>query len=114
DDGGGYVMVLEDLDASGCTYPGPSDADIGDRAASTVEELAHLHASHWEDPRFADELCWVPERAGFGAGGGKNHAAATNAGRFVRHALDRFATDMPAVFSVLGALYADRAGDVLD
>jgi hypothetical protein len=63
-DGDAYVMVLEDLNASGCTY----DSD----PRSTIEELAHLHAAFWESPRFADDLSWVPERAGFGKGGGKS------------------------------------------
>src|SRR5262245_14928380 len=28
DDGGGYVMLLEDLEATGCRFPSPSDDDI--------------------------------------------------------------------------------------
>ena len=113
-DDGAFVMVLEDLDASGCVYPRPADPDVDERAASTVEELGHLHAGHWEDPRFGGELDWVPERAGFGASGGKDPGAAAAAGQFVRFALERFADEMPTSFEAVGTLYADRAGDVLD
>jgi Phosphotransferase enzyme family len=115
DDAGGFVMVLEDIEASGCTFPRPSDPDVDERAASTVAELAHLHAVHWESAELVDgALAWVPERAGFGAGGSRTAAAAAGAGRFVRMALERFAADMPPVFTAIGQLYADRAADVLD
>jgi hypothetical protein len=113
-DQGAFVMVLEDLDGSGCTFPRPADSDIVERASSTVEELARLHARYWESSRFIQDLSWVPERAGFGLGHGKDPAAAAGAGRFIRLALDHFAAEMPPVFGALGRLYADRAGDVLD
>lgn len=114
DDEGGFVMALEDLDAAGCSYPRPSDPDVEERAASTVEELAALHAIHWEDERFATDLEWVPERAGFGVGGGKGPDAAAAAGRFITFALDQFADEMPPAFDALGRLYAERTADVLD
>ena len=68
----------------------------------------------WESPRFTTDLAWVPERAGFGAGGGKDATAATAAGAFVRRALDRFAADMPPAFDRIGTLYADRTAEILD
>ena len=105
-DGDAYIMVLEDLDACGCTYR--SDPE------STVEQLAHLHAAYWESARFSGDLGWVPERAGFGAGSGKDAGAAKAAGGFVRLALDRFAGEMPEAFRRVGTLYAERAADVLD
>jgi hypothetical protein len=114
DDHGAFVMVLEDLDAAGCIFPRPADPDVDERAESTVEEMAKLHAQHWEDVRFEDELAWVPERAGFGSGGGKDKAAGTAAGQFIRLALERFADEMPTSFEAIGTLYADRAADVLD
>jgi aminoglycoside phosphotransferase (APT) family kinase protein len=110
-----FVMVLEDLVASGCRFTRPSDPDIEERAASTVHELAQLHAGFWESPRFAADLAWVPDRAGFGpAGGGHDEQAAQAAGHFVRRALDRFAADMPPVFTRVGELYADHTAAVLD
>jgi hypothetical protein len=114
DDDGRFVMVIEDIEASGCTFPRPADPDIAERAASTVEELALLHAQYWESPRFAADLAWVPDRAGFGAGGGKDKQAPAAAGQFIHLALDRFADEMPPVFREIGLLYAERAGGVLD
>ena len=113
-DGDAFVMVLEDLIASGCSFPRPSDDDVADRARSTVEELALLHAAFWESPRFAGDLGWVPERAGFGAAGGKDAGAARAAGGFVRLALDRFGDEMPEAFRRIGSLYAECAADILD
>ena len=113
-DGNDFVMVLEDLEASGCRFPSPRDADVEARAWSTVEELAHLHAAFWASDRFAGDLAWVPERAGFGGGTGKDGGATRAAGGFMRMALDQFADDMPPVFRRLGGLYADRAPDILD
>ncbi len=114
DDEGGFIMILEDLDASGCTFPRPADADIGLRAESTVQQLAVLHAGYWESPRFSEDLSWVPERAGFGAGGGKDAAASAAAVRFMRLVLDRFADEMPPVFRAVATLFRDRSSDVLD
>ena len=105
-DGDAYIMVLEDLDASGCVYR--SDPQ------STVEELAHLHAAYWESPRFDGDLAWVPERAGFGKSDGKDPAATQAAGQFIHSALDTFAHEMPPVFRAIGELYASRTAEILD
>src|SRR4051794_30963724 len=60
-DGDGYVMVLEDLVASGCRFPDPKDDDIEWRARDIVEQLAALHARFWESPRFRNDgdLAWL-------------------------------------------------------
>lgn len=114
---GSFVMVLEDLRASGCTFRqvgGPDDPDALARAVATVEELARLHAGFWESPRFAGDLAWVPERAGFGGSDGRDPAVLAAAGHFAQMAVDAFADDMPPVFRDVGTLYAERVGDVLD
>jgi hypothetical protein len=105
-DGDGYVMVLEDLEATGCVW----DSE----PRSTIEQLAHLHAAYWESPRFDTDLAWVPDRAGFGESGGKTPEAAVAAGHFIHVALDRFAHEMPPVFRAVGELYASRTADILD
>lgn len=105
-DGDAFIMVLEDLDSAGCTFRAEPQ--------STVEELAHLHASFWESPRFATDLAWVPERAGFGQGGGRTAAGVEAASQFTRVALDRFAHEMPPVFRAVGELYADNTARILD
>src|SRR5690606_6143704 len=56
-----FVVLLEDLDASGCTV---SDGTVGvhvDAAARALEELAELHVL-FEDPVRRDaEAGWIPE-----------------------------------------------------
>lgn len=114
DDDGGYVTVMEDLVATGCTFPRPSDADIAAHARSTIDGLGALHAKFWESPRFAGELAWIPERAGFGADGGRSEQSIRGAGHFVRRALEQIGADQPDVFRAVGTLYATRTGAVLD
>jgi hypothetical protein len=114
DDSGRYVMVFEDLVASGCTFPRPTDDAIADHARSTIDGMARYHAQYWESPRFGADLAWVPERAGFGSSGGKDPAALAGAGAFVRKALEVFGDDMPAAFTAVGRLYAEHTPAVLD
>lgn len=113
-DDGGYVTVMEDLVATGCTFPRPSDAAIAEHARSTVDGLGALHARFWESPRFAADLAWIPERAGFGADGGRSEQSIRGAGHFVRRALEQIGADQPEVFRAVGTLYATRTGAVLD
>jgi hypothetical protein len=114
DTGGGYVTVMEDLVASGCRFPRPDDANVADQARSTVDGLGALHARFWESPRFATDLAWVPERAGFGADGGHSEESLRGAGHFVRRALEQVGDEQPPVFRAVGECYATRTGAVLD
>jgi Phosphotransferase enzyme family len=109
-----YVMVLEDLVESGCTFPRTDDADIAEQAARIVDELAALHAAFWESDRFAGDLAWVPDRAGFGAGGGHTPEEAIAAGAFVTRALARLGDGMPLAFHAVGTRYASRTAEILD
>jgi hypothetical protein len=114
---GSFVMVLEDLGGSGCRFRRGTDAppaESAERAMATVEALAALHARFWESRRFANDLSWVPERAGFGAGGGHDPTVIAASAHFAQKALDAFADDMPPAFGAVGALYRDRVGDILD
>lgn len=113
-DDGSFIMVLEDLVASGCTMRRVDGPDPVGRAYSTVEELARLHAPFWESERFAGELAWVPDRAGFGRGGGRDAESLAAAAHFARLPVEAFGDSMPRVFSEVGNLYAERVGDVLD
>ena len=62
DDDGGYVMLLEDLEASGCRFPRPDDDDVVAVVDSIIEELAHLHAQYWEHPALDTQLSWADQR----------------------------------------------------
>jgi hypothetical protein len=114
DDDGGYVTVMEDLVASGCMFPRPSDATVADQARSTIDGLGALHARFWESTRFTADLGWIPERAGFGADGGRSMEAVRGAGQFVRRALERIGDEQPPAFRAVGDVYTARTGAVLD
>ena len=101
-----YVMVLEDLEASGCRFPRREDADIEHRTRDIVDELARLHARYWESARFAEggDLGWIaPKGTGRGDGGAQ----------FVRMAVDAYAARLPAGFLPLAEFYLERSREVL-
>jgi hypothetical protein len=100
DDDARYVMVLEDLVASGCRFPGVHDGDLAEVTGRIVTELARLHARYWEQPVLTDELGWLSEGARQAFGGG---------GPFIARALERFGTEMPPVFARLARLYTEAA-----
>jgi len=103
-DGDRYVMVLEDLVASGCRFPRPDDPDLGDLAGRIVDELARLHARYWSSPSFGDgPLAFARQGARLAFGGG---------GPFIARAVERFAADLPPVFTRMGELYVQRTSDI--
>jgi hypothetical protein len=98
DDDGRYIMLLEDLVASGCNFPSPHDApgDVVAIVDSLVDEFARLHGTYWEHPALGGELAWVAEgqRQAFEGGG-----------YYIGKAVERFGDAMPPVFRRLGELY---------
>jgi thiamine kinase-like enzyme len=106
EDGSAYLMLIEDLAASGCRFPSWQDDAVADYAAWTLDTLAELHAYFWESPRLAGDLAWIepPMRAEIGP-------------LLVRSALEQFADEMPTVFRELGELYIEHVeplSDLLD
>ncbi|HEY5699695.1 MAG TPA: phosphotransferase [Acidimicrobiales bacterium] len=89
-----YVMVLEDLEAAGCTFSSRLETGAAEHGRQVVEALARLHARFWEDPRFEDELAWVQP-----AMRGRRGA------EFVGQALEVLGDGQPPVFTELGELY---------
>ena len=109
-DGSDYVMVLEDLVASGARFPTPDDHDIAGRMRDIVEQLARLHARYWESDRFAagNDLEWLAKR---GAGGG-------DGGRwFIERAVETLGgqmdDEMDGAFHRIAAIYLARTEDVV-
>jgi len=101
-----YIMVLEDLQASGCTFTTRLEPHAEEHAQQLIEGLARVHAHFWNDPRFDDELSWVQPamRGAFGA-------------KLVDNARQQFADEMPPVFDELCRLYVDnheRIAELLD
>jgi hypothetical protein len=102
-----YIMLLEDLEASGCRFPTREDSDIEARVFDIIEQLARLHARYWESPRFSirGDLAWIaPRSTGSGDGGAS----------MVRMAIDNLADRLPAGFVELAELYEARSREVLE
>jgi hypothetical protein len=92
-----YVMVLEDLQAGGCTFPSLLDAHAAEYGDRLIVALARLHARFWNDQRFVDELRWVkPIRS--------NPLGA----QLIESALAQFGKDFPEVFTDLAHLYMEH------
>ena len=104
---GAFVMVLEDLQASGCRFVSPSDDDIVDVATSLVDELAVLHAAYQ-----GRELAWLRTPSGMRSKPQDREIASRRA-QFIVSAVAEFADDMPSGFppprrAVRGALAGYR------
>lgn len=59
EDGTAYVMLLEDLAESGCSFPASGAPETRSYAESLVTGLAHLHAKYWNSPRWQADLDWI-------------------------------------------------------
>jgi Phosphotransferase enzyme family len=102
-----FVMVLEDLGASGCRFPHTDDDDILQVTRSTVEELANLHAVYRDK-----DLSWLPTPEGMRRKP-DDPAVAARRTMFIKLALDQFGGEMPPVFTRLAELYIERFFDVV-
>ncbi len=101
-----YVMVLEDLEATGCRFPTPKDDDITARGRDIVEQLAALHAQFWESPRFevGGDLAWLARRGTGDTGGGAT---------FVRMAVDALGDRLDETFHRIADVYLARAPEIV-
>lgn len=104
---GAFVMVLEDLAASGCRFPATDDDDILAVTASTVEELAKLHAAYRDR-----ELSWLRTAEGMRRKPNDPKLAARRT-MFIKLALEKFGAEMPSAFRRLADLYIERSEDVV-
>ncbi len=101
-----FIMVLEDLDASGCRFPSAEDDDVLDVATSLMDELAELHATYWQR-----DLPWLRAPSGF-RNSDQGAKVAGRAADIMRSAVDQFADDMPPAFRELAELYITRYPDI--
>jgi len=63
---GRFGLLLEDLGAREARFPSAVEPVSLDAVRSILANLATLHATFWDSPRFADDLAWVatPTRGG--------------------------------------------------
>jgi Ecdysteroid kinase-like family len=92
-----YIMVLEDLEAWGCTFSNRLETHAETHGEDLVESLGRLHARFWNDTRFDGELSWIQPamRGSYGA-------------KLVAMARDQFAAELPPVFDELCALFVEH------
>ena len=103
EDGASYLILMEDLEAAGCSFPNAINGPTVGYAREIVEQLARLHAHFWNSPRFADELAWVtpPTRHEIGP-------------TLVERSLAAFSHEMPSVFAEFGRLYVEHTDAIHD
>ena len=92
--GTAYIMLLENLVDSGCTFKNASKRYSISYVQQLLDCFARLHARYWNSPRFATDLSWVQPPV--------QHDIAKH---LIARALQNHAANMPAVFKEMGELY---------
>jgi aminoglycoside phosphotransferase (APT) family kinase protein len=98
-----YLMVTEDLEAAGCTFPSfESGADLA-VVRSAVEGLARLHAAYWESPRFHGDLAWIlpPMHSEMGP-------------QLVAQGVAQFGAEQPEAFHDMARIYTQHGAAFAD
>ena len=95
-----FIMVLEDLEASGCRFTSAEDDDVLSVAESLMDELAALHATYW-----GQELPWLGKHALSAHPSPDAEDRAKMGAAYVQMAIDQFSGDLPPEFRRLGELY---------
>lgn len=93
---GDFVLLLEDLAASGCRVSDVRRGCGAGDARAVMTELAKLHAAFWESPRFATDLDWVRSRENSRSSMGWERFVS---GQLLRLAEKKFARKMPEPFA---------------
>ena len=99
--GGEYIMLLEHLEDSGCTFRNVGTSYSQEYLKTWLARFARLHAAYWDSPRFRDDLDWVEPPV--------QHPIAP---LLVQQALEKHAGEMPDVFSAMGKLYVEHTDHV--
>ena len=94
DTGAEYIMLLEHLEDSGCTFRNASSRYSLDYIRQVLAAFARLHATYWMSPRFDTDLDWVQSPL--------QHEMAIP---LVAQALEEHGDAMPAAFRAMGDLY---------
>lgn len=102
-----FVMVLEDLEASGCRIAVPDDDDALAIAESLMDELAKLHAAYW-----GQDLSWLGTHALSPGDSPEAQERMAMGAAIVQSAIDQFAADLAPAFQQLGELYITSHRDI--
>lgn len=96
-----YIMLLEHLEDTGCTFRNARNRYGQDYLKEVLRAFARMHGAYWDTPRFAQDLDWVKPP-------GRHEIAVP----LIEKALQRHAADMPPVFSEMAELYINDADAV--
>jgi aminoglycoside phosphotransferase (APT) family kinase protein len=102
-----FIMVMEDLEAAGCRFASPDDADVLAVAESLVDELATLHAAYWDR-----DLPWLGTHALSPGDRPEAKKRMAMGASIVQMALDQFADELPPEFRRMGEVYIARNRDI--
>lgn len=94
DSGEEYIMLLEHLEDSGCTFHNASTRYSEDYVKQVLAGFASLHGTYWTSSRFDSDLAWLQPPL--------QHDIARD---LIAQALQQHGADMPEVFSRMGELY---------
>lgn len=97
DSGEQYIMLLEHLQDSGCSFDNASNHYSLDYLRRVLAAFARLHAAYWDSDRFASDLDWLEAPP--------QHAIAVD---LIQQALQQFEADMPPVFGAMARLYLEH------
>jgi hypothetical protein len=98
-----YLMLLEDLAASGCNFPNAGDPRLLEFARALMGELARLHAGFADPARLARDFPWV------------ERTMRNDWGRIlVQAGLDAFRDGSPPEFVAIAELYVARMDEFND
>ena len=98
DSGEDYIMLLENLADSGCTFDNASTRYSLIYVRQVLAAFAKLHANYWASPRFDADLDWVQPPL--------QHEIAL---QLIAQALELHGSSMPDVFRNMGELYLSEA-----
>ncbi len=96
-----YIMLLEHLEDSGCTFNNGSTRYSLDYVREMLAAFASFHAAYWASPRFDTDLAWLEPPV--------KHDIAVE---LIGQALKEHRDEMPAVFTAMGELYMQRSHDI--
>ena len=103
DSGESYIMLLEHLEDSGCTFNNASQHYSLDYLRKVLAAFARLHAAYWGAPEFDNELAWVQPPL--------QHAIAID---LIKVAMEQYEARMPPVFGAMARLYLEHTDAVHD
>jgi len=92
-----YIMVLENLEARGCTFRNATTNYSLGYIREVLDAFAGLHSQFWNSPRFAADLDWIQPPTFHPMGP-----------RLVEKALQQYSASMPEIFSAMAELYLAR------